>query len=131
MDQSPLVSDQIEAGARFVAEFDKYATVQSAFWLLQNEGDWKLYIASDQITDHNLDLGYREVVRITQSMDDPFLGLFDVKLIGVDDPLAPAVMELKRRYRGRMVTLYQNRQIGRMEIVGLHIYATPIAVPSP
>ena len=131
MDQSPLVNDQIDPGARLVAEFDKYATVQSAFWLKESEGDWHLYITSDQIKDDNIDRAYREVHRITHILDDPSLNPFDVKLIGADDPLAQAVMGVKNRHPSRMHTLFRDRQIGGIEIQGLQIYGSPIAAPSP
>jgi hypothetical protein len=31
MDQGPLVTEQIEAGARFLGEFQKYLAIQTAF----------------------------------------------------------------------------------------------------
>lgn len=130
MDQSPLVIEQKDAGSRFVAEFDKYASVQSAFWLKESDADWQLYIASEQITDDNFDVAYGEVLRITSDLDDPSLDPFDVKLIGADDPLAQAVMGVKNRYPGRMDTLFRDRQIAGMEIQGLHVYGSPIAAPS-
>jgi hypothetical protein len=43
MDQRPLVIDQVDAGARFLGEFQKYAPVQTAFWLKDSDyGNWSL-----------------------------------------------------------------------------------------
>ena len=48
MDQGPLVIEQIDAGARFLAEFEKKIPVMAAFWLkASEEGSWYLYVASE------------------------------------------------------------------------------------
>ena len=63
MDHGPLVSEQIDAGARFLYEFQKHLPLQSAFWLKDSEqGGWYLYLASEQITDENFDLVYEKPV---------------------------------------------------------------------
>ena len=54
MDQGSLVTQQIEAGARFIHEFAKYTPVQAAFWLKGAEDNqWFLYLTGDQINDSN------------------------------------------------------------------------------
>jgi len=83
MDYEPLVTERIEAGARFLREFDKYAPVSAAFWLKESERRfWHLYIASDEITDENFDLAYGEVVRIARELRDPWFDSLRVKVIG-------------------------------------------------
>ncbi len=50
MDQGPLVVEQIDAGAKFLAELDKNIPVMAAFWLKASDEDsWYLYVASDQV----------------------------------------------------------------------------------
>ena len=57
MDQVPLVIEQIEAGTKFLGEFQKYLPIQAAFWLKETEEvDSSLYVVSDQITDDNFDV---------------------------------------------------------------------------
>jgi hypothetical protein len=81
MDQSPLVIDQFDAGARFLGEFQKYVPVKAAFWLKESaEGEWILYVASDQITDDNFDVAYGEVLRIAVQMHEPIFDPFHVQL---------------------------------------------------
>lgn len=88
MDQGPLVNEQIEAGARFLAEFQKYAPMQAAFWLEDGEdGGWRLCIASHQVTDENFDLAYGEVARLNSQMQDPWFDVFQVRLVRDPDPL--------------------------------------------
>ena len=62
----------IDAGARFLGEFEKYNPVQNAFWLKESdEGEWSLYVASDKITDDNFDVAYGEVLRIAGEFATP------------------------------------------------------------
>ncbi|HWG47094.1 MAG TPA: hypothetical protein VN688_30295 [Gemmataceae bacterium] len=130
MDQGPLVEQQLEAGIRFLSEFHKYAPVQIAFWLKEtDEGAWYLYVASDQITDENCDDGYGEVVRIMAMMRDPWLDMFQVKLIGADEPLAKAVTDLQRRYPSRTPARFFNKTFGYISAEEVCIYPSPIPAP--
>jgi len=131
MDQGPLVKEQIDAGARFLAEFQKYVPVQAAFWLKESdEGIWSLYVASDQITDDNFDLGYGEVVRITAALKDPWFDPFQVKLIGTDDPLAEAARDLLRRFPGRVPHRFPGQTFGGVAVDEVYLYPSPLPVPT-
>jgi hypothetical protein len=130
MDQGPLVIDQIDAGARFLGEFQKYVPVQAALWVKDSdEGEWYLYVASDQITDDNFDLAYGEVLRIAGAIRDPWFDPFQVKLIGVDDPLAKAALEIHRRYPGRTPTWFHGKTFGGVVVDEVYIYPSPIPAP--
>ena len=95
--------EQIEAGARFLGEFQKVVPIQSAFWVKEYDAsDWFLYVASDQITDDNFDTWYGEVLRIAMPQRDPWFDPFCVKLIGADHPLAKKAAEMHQRFPGRV-----------------------------
>jgi hypothetical protein len=48
--------NQIDAGQKFLEEFEKYAPVRAAFWLKADEDSgWYLYVASDQFPNQSLD----------------------------------------------------------------------------
>lgn len=131
MDQSPLVNDQIDAGARFLGEFRKYIPVKAAFWLKESdEGEWNLYVASDQITDDNFDVVYGEVLRIAGHLHDPRFDPFQVKLLGGDAPLAEAALDLNRRCPGPVATHVQGRMFGGLPLEEAYIYPSPIPVPA-
>jgi hypothetical protein len=132
MDQGPLVSEQIEAGARLAKEFaDTYKPLQAVFWLKESEdGQWYLYLASDQINDSNFDLAYGEVLRLVGPGSNPWLDPFQVKVTGVDDPVARAVADIQRKYPGKTATRLRNRQLGGVYIDEAYIYALPITVPA-
>jgi hypothetical protein len=129
MDQGPLVKEQIDAGARFLAEFQKYAPVQAAFWLKESdEGEWNLYVASDQITDDNFDIGYGEVARINAAFKDPWFDPFQVKLIGTDDPLAQAALDRLRRFHGRGPARVHGETFGGVAVDEVYLYPSPLPV---
>ena len=131
MDHEPLVTEQIEAGARFLREFDKYAPVSSAFWLKQNERRfWHLYVASDKITDDNFDLAYREVVRIRRELRDPWLGsLPRVKVINTNTPLAQAALARQRPYPGQTLPRVYDTLFGDVMVDEVYIYPSPLPTP--
>jgi hypothetical protein len=65
MDHELLVSDMIEAGSKFLLEFNRYKPVDVAFWGRSSEnGQWRLYVASDQFLDTSIREDYRQVHRI-------------------------------------------------------------------
>src|SRR5688500_16634978 len=103
MDQGALVKEQIDAGARFLAECHKHYPVQLAFWLKDEEGHWYLYVASDQITDANFDVAYGVVGEVADLIRDPWFDIFQVKVIGSDHKLAKAVAEAERRNPRRAI----------------------------
>jgi hypothetical protein len=131
MDQEPLVIEQIEAGKKFLEEFDKYIPVRAAFWLKVNEDSgWYLHIASDQISDKNVDVAYREVGRVGKTINDPNLDLFQVKVIGVDNPFARAALDLYKRSKARVPTHIRGRSFGDMSVEGVYVYPPPLAAIS-
>ena len=94
MDQGPLVVPQIEAGVRFLRELEKSTSVVVAFWLKEGEdGQWNLYIASDRFGKGSLDLAYREVLRIATEMNDPCFEPFQLRLVGLREPMVQAALE--------------------------------------
>jgi hypothetical protein len=131
MDHGTLLGHQpSEAGARFLSEFHKYAPLQTAFWLKDSEESepW-LYVVSHQITDDNFDVAYGEVGRIALAIQDPWFDSFRVKLIRVDDTLAKAAADLRRRYPTRTpVHLHAQRLDG---VIADEVYLYPSPIPQP
>jgi hypothetical protein len=127
MDQSPLVTEHIDAGARFLLEFQKYAPIQVAFWIKEQEdGHWYLFVASDQITDENFDRAYGEVGRIAQRLRDPHFDSMRVKVIGTHKSRAKAILKLQERYPDHpSIRFYDEIIAGRLVEQG-YIYPSPI-----
>jgi hypothetical protein len=132
MDQEPLVIEQIDAGRRFLDEFEKSYPVRSAFWVKASEdSDWYLHIASDRINDHNFDVAYGEVLRLAGDLQDPNFDPFRVKLIRGDDPLARAASEIYRRHPAKVPTWSNGKNIGGMSVERVYIYPPRITDPPP
>jgi hypothetical protein len=130
MDQETLVKEQIDAGARFLREFDKYAPVRVAFWLKERDRRFRhLYVVSDEITDDNFDVAYGEVVRLLGQMRDPYLDFSRVKVRGVDDPLAKDALEMRRRYPGEVPIRLHDTYFGRSGAEEVYIYPIPVTAP--
>jgi hypothetical protein len=132
MDQGPLVIEETDAGAELVRRLDKYFPVKAAFWVKESEeGHWYLYIASDQISDRNLDMAYGEVLRLAGQMASPYLDPFQVKLIPTSDPLAQAALDILRRYPGMMATRFGSKNFGGMGVDGVYIYPASVTTLTP
>lgn len=130
MDSGPLVAEQVEAGARFLNEFQKYAPIQAAFWLKESDAsNAHLCVASDRITDENFDLAYDEVARIRGQLQDPWLDLFSVRVLrDRHRPLVEAVLGLIRRFGGKTpIHLYGQILAGR-SVDELYVY--PSVIPA-
>ena len=99
MDQGPLVSEQIEAEGKFVAELGQYAPLSAAFWLKDSDtGNWHLWVASKKITDRTVDHAYDEIIRIARSMTYPAMDTMQVKVAGMKDREVMAMLaEIARR----------------------------------
>lgn len=131
MDQGPLVSEQIEAGAELANEFEKYKPLQAVFWLKASEdGQWFLYLASDQIEDSNVREAYGEVLRILRPKSHVWLDPFQVKVIGTENPLARDVLDIQQKYPASLPTRLRNRMLGGLSIEEAYIYSLPIATSS-
>ena len=114
MDTKPLVIEQKDAGAELVKKrLRQHFQVDAAFWLNPSEdGDWALYVASPEIDNHNFDLAYGEAIRIVREMRTPYIDPFQVRIVGVKDPLAQAAIAINRRYPGDAATHYRGRTFG-------------------
>ena len=129
MDQNSLVTEQIEAGARFVDRFDKVIPVAVAFWLKENDV-WRsyLYIAAEKFNDSGTRNGYGEVGRIANEMNDPNFDSLRVKLIGANDRLAEELIQLRHRMPGDKPLKYTDTYIGGRGIEWIYVYPLPATV---
>lgn len=129
MDKRPLVREQIDAGATFLREFEKYAPVDVAFWYRgDDDSSPRLWVASHEINDENFDLAYGEVVRIAATMRNPNFEGADVKVVNADERLAKASLELMQRYGGKIPAHYHSRAVGGITVGEIYIYPLPVAV---
>jgi|GEM_PF-1251350 len=123
MDTAPLVNEEIDAAATFAREFDRYAPVSVAFWLRKSdEANRYFYIASDRIDGNTLDVGYGEVLRLAGELRSPWFDVFLVNLIGIDDPLARAALELRTRLAGRPSFRFEGGLFGGVSAEEVYVF---------
>jgi hypothetical protein len=128
MDPDPLVTEQVDAGARFLVELEKTMTVTVAFWLKRPDHDsWNFYVAPDRSLHDNQGVAAGEVLRVALAMADPNLGFLQVRRINSDDPLARAALDYQRLYPGKPVRL-RDRVFGDIAVDEVYIYPAPVPV---
>jgi hypothetical protein len=130
MDSNPLVTEEIDAGAELIRRFQEYMPVEAAFWLNPSEdGAWALYIASPQMDVAKYDRGFAEILRIVREMKTPYIDPFQVRLIGSDDPLAKAAVEINRKYPGPTPTRFRGKNFGGVPVEDVYIYPAKHLAP--
>ncbi len=127
MDRGPLVREEIDAGAEFVREFDKYEPVKAAFWLKAADDDFRYhYIASDKIDDANKMAAYGEVLRLADKIQSPFLDPFRVKLLNANEQLVKAALEINEGFAIRVPTRLGGMSFGGVSVDDVCIYPSPL-----
>jgi len=130
MDTSPLVIDEINAGAEFLKQLNDYQPVTAACWLRESEDEERyLFAALDGLTPETSQTAYGEVSRITGEMRDNYLDPFRVKLIGQDHPVAKAVGEIYRRYPGPIPTRLNGRVFAGSSFEEIYVYPPLVSKP--
>src|SRR4051812_23325981 len=123
MDPSPLVIDEIDAGAEFLKRLNAYRPVKAACWLRKSEDEEQyLYAALDGLTDENSDSAYSEVLRIAGEMKGQYIDPFRVKVISPDHRVARAILDIYRRYPGRIPARYDGRVFAGMTVAEVYVY---------
>ena len=129
MDQGPLVTEEIEAGTKFLSELEKTLPVKAAFWLKASEDDRRyLYVATDRVNNGDLMAGYEHVARVAIRLNDPNFDHFQVKLIGTDHPYAKAAIDLHERYPTRDRIRLNRRDFAGMRVDEGLLYPALIGV---
>lgn len=132
MDQKVLVRDEIDAGATFIQSLNKTVPVQAAFWLYDTyEGQWFLYLASDQITSGNIREGYEHVLRADLENPSLYFDSLQVKLIPLKSPLAQEALAIYERYPSETVTRIDRYSFGGLPIAGGYLYPPAIIAGTP
>ncbi|HUG90218.1 MAG TPA: hypothetical protein VML55_05265 [Planctomycetaceae bacterium] len=127
MDQDPLVMEEIDAGAELARRFNDYAPLKAAFWLkVAPDQQRYLYIASDAINDTNFDRAYGEVFRILSQMRTPSLDPFRVKVIGGDNPLARAAVDIHNRFPAPLASRLRDTEFGGVIADDVYLYPSPL-----
>ena len=102
MDSDELVDHQINAGARLITQLVRDGfEIKAAFWVKTAEQDiWFLYVATPLVEHKGLAATYRILQASILRLQDIPLSLFDVKLVGADNPITRDVVAILNRSSG-------------------------------
>lgn len=130
MDQNSLVNEATDAGADLIRRFQRFKPVELAFWLRPSEESrWSLYIASEGINPTNIDIGFGEILRLVDELRTPYIDPFQVRLIGVGDPLAQAAAEINKKYPGPMANRLRGKSFGGIDVDEVYVYPSRTIAP--
>lgn len=124
-----LVEEQKRDGLKLAEELvQEGVEVTAAFWLKTSEdGKWFQYFATPLVDGKGTKAAYRRLLPILQQIPQPFwVTPVEIKVIGVKDHLAKAVVELQQRFAGKYFGNYLESKLGRESIDGAYIYPAPI-----
>jgi hypothetical protein len=119
-----LVENQIDDGFKLTrqlvtAGFD----VSAAFWVRTSEdGQWTFYIASKGFDEGGAAVAYRKVADALRLLDDPWISISEIKVIGERDLIARDVLRILRRHPGPMATRSRRATLGTLEAEEVYIY---------
>lgn len=124
MDQRPLVENQIDAGFGLVKRLvGQGFSVAAAGWVRpRDEGEWTLYIASKVFDENGAAVAYRQVAEAVHQLEDPWVSMSEVKVIGARDATAEDMLRLVRRHPGPMATRTRGPTLGALEIEEAYLY---------
>lgn len=126
MDQGPLVTEQLDAGAKLAQEFGAFMPLQATFWLKErDDGQWYLYLVSDQI-DTNLKGAYGEVLRLLGKGSHFWLDPMQVKAVGSDNSLAKAVIAHQQQYPSPYPMRLRTLMLGGVFVDEAVLYPIPL-----
>jgi hypothetical protein len=130
VDKNALVIEEIAAGAELIRRFQEFMPVEAAFWLNPSEeGGWALYLASPQMDVARFDRGFAEILRIVREMQTPYIDPFQVRLIGIDDPLAKAAVDSNGKFPGPIPTRFRGKSFGGVPVEEVYIYPSSQLAP--
>lgn len=131
MDQAILVEHQIDDGQKYVDRLIANGIdVAVAFWLKDCDDErWYLYIATRAVDDLGQVAAYRAYHGATKGLQSPWMGMFQVKLISPESPLAKdAIAFLSTHQPSSPFLRFPGPRLGGTNIDGAIIYS-PSTIP--
>lgn len=133
MDQIALVADRIEGGRQLLERLAQHGfAVAAAWWGRSSEdGQWSLCIVTSAVDEEGILKAYRRLHPVFYGESPlPAVEPLEVKLVSPRDPAAEAVLQLQRRYPGRLPAHLPGYQFGGMNIEEGYVYAPAEAARS-
>ena len=133
MDHFPLVEEQIAAGREFAERLSAAYPVSVAFWYVPADAsDWKLGVASDEITSQNDREAYRQIRVILAGGLGDYLDPLQIRLLNSEEPVAAGAIALRDTSPAKLPVRSRNSLLGNTPVEEVYIYpiAQTAAVPA-
>jgi hypothetical protein len=129
MDTISLVDEQVESGRRLLEQLSAADfPVRAACWAKPADEDrWSLYVASPAVDKKGVTSAYREVFRVLRSIENSWVTDSDVKLIGEGNSVTSGILDIQKRYPGRMATRSRRPLLGDLPVDEVYIYPPAMA----
>ncbi len=129
MDSVILVEDKIEDGMRLLGRLgDAGFEVRAACWVKPAEKDrWSLYIVAPAVDEEGALAAYGRVNRVLRSIQAEWVAWVtssEIKLIGVNHPVALALLANQQRFSGKMLTGDQIPYFGGIQADEVYLYGS-------
>jgi hypothetical protein len=124
MDTVTLVGNQVNDGLKLLDRLQQEEIpVKAACWVKPAEEDrWSLYISTPLVEQAGPLAAYRKVYGCLRSLESLWITDSDIKLIGENHPITKDVLDLTRRYPGRVPTRSRRPFLGGVAVEEVYIY---------
>ncbi len=126
MDQIVLVNEQLEGGRRLLADLVKDGLVITAACWTQtsDDGQWYLYIVAPLVDRAGSGKAYRRLNPLLWERPNTYgVDPFEIKFIGLKEPLAQGILEHQRQHPGRPGGLFRGARLGTVGVEGAYFYS--------
>jgi hypothetical protein len=129
MAEEILVDDQIKSGEMTVDRLLKDGVkVTVAFWVKNDEGLWRLYIASPEFDDRKPGDNYLAIRDSLGRVPNPEVRFWPINLINNQNPIARDALKIAAAPGEEDGTRYRGTRLGDLPIEEAYIYPKP-AIP--
>lgn len=125
MGQTTLVAMQIDGGQALLAALRQAGfdvTVGGWVQASDDEGDWTLYLASQEVEDHGIAEAYKTIYTILQAHPQFGIDPFAVKLIEPRNPIALDLLALQTA--APRVPRSRPPKLGALSVEETYVYAS-------
>ncbi len=124
MDTISLVDGRIDDGRRLIEILpQRDIDVTAAAWVLTSEdGNWFLYIATEEVDKSGQAAAYAKVYNVLRSMAGACISTSDVKLIGKKNPITKDILAFRSHLTDDALARYRDRLLGGIGVEEVYIY---------
>jgi hypothetical protein len=119
-----LVERRIDDGRKLIELLtQKDIDVVAAAWVLTSEdGNWFLYVATEEVDKSGQATAYAKVYNVLRSMADTCISTSDVKLVGKKNSITNDILSFQRQLTDIPFAQYRDRLLGNIGVEEVYVY---------